>query len=101
MELYKSKRVHLITGFWQKQGWKNVAEGGDGEARMCYTTAVTMWLATDVLWFRARLEHWLFVMPEYGSGKGTALWYFQPTAVTHVVASGHAGLVRAWLMVMM
>lgn len=29
MELYKSKRVHLIIGIWQKQGWKNVAKGGE------------------------------------------------------------------------
>lgn len=76
---------------------------GDGrmrwrEARKCYAV---MWLAADVFWLCARPEHWLFVMPKYSGGKGTALWYFQRAAVTHVVAPGHAGLVRVWLMVMM
>ena len=31
MELYKSKQVHLITGFWQKQGWEKVV----GRGRQC------------------------------------------------------------------
>lgn len=98
MELYKSKQVHLIMGSWQKQGWKNVVERADAEVRKCNAM---MWLAIDVLRFRARPEHCLFVMPKYSGGKGIALWYFQPAAVTHVVAPGHAGLVRVWLMVMM
>lgn len=71
---------------------------GNAAVRKCKTAT---WRAADVLWFRARPKRRLFVMPKYSSGKGIALWYFEPAAVTHVVASGHAGLVRVWLMVMM
>lgn len=71
---------------------------GDAYVRKCNNIK---WLATEVLWFCPRPEHWLFVMPKYSRGKGIALRYFQPAVVKHVVASGHAGLVRVWLMVMM